>query len=68
MRGQERPLEEGGTASVADEGPGLKGPCKEVEAWHCKESKEVISESAAQLQQRPQSFGEQHSGVEPAGA
>lgn len=27
-----------GTASVATDSPGLKGSCKEVEAWHHKES------------------------------
>jgi hypothetical protein len=27
-----------GAASVAIDGPGLKGSCKEVEAWHHEES------------------------------
>jgi hypothetical protein len=34
------------TASVEVDGPGLKGSCKEVEAWHHKESpQEVIDEA-----------------------
>ena len=36
-----------GEASVALEGPGLKGSCKEVEAWHHEESLwKAIGESA----------------------
>ncbi|ERE63741.1 hypothetical protein H671_xg20669 [Cricetulus griseus] len=46
-------------ASVAVEGPGLKGACKEVEAWHHEEScEEAIGESAAQLQQGTPAFGD----------
>ena len=39
-------------ASVAVEGPGLKGSSKEVEAWHQEESLwEAVGERAAQLKQ-----------------
>ena len=43
-----------GAASVAVEGPGLQGSCREVEAWYREESSwEAVGDSAAQLQQRP---------------
>jgi hypothetical protein len=44
---------------VAVEGLGLKGLCREVEAWHHEESQgEAISESTAQLHQGTQHFGD----------
>ena len=48
---------EEGTASVAAEGPGLKGPCKEAEVWHQEESLwEAIGQKASYLQQKTPAF------------
>jgi hypothetical protein len=46
-----------GAASVAVEGPGLKGSCRAVEAWLQEDSlSEAICESAPQLQQKTSAF------------
>lgn len=37
-----------GLASVAVDAPGLKGPCREDEAWHCEESPGKKSPVAAE--------------------
>ena len=46
-----------GAASVAVEGPGLKGSCREAEAWHHEKNLwEAICGSAVQLEQKTAVF------------